>query len=172
MSTSLLRHLLHSASPHVSYSFLRRHSLFPCHAVKRGSVKPRGNNLLEEFYPAGKKVKSRPPGFVFIPVINQIAKESWKTFKGKRRQTTALLYPPCDSQQGFCCASLCPECSVGCYILFLRIASTQGFFLQKLTAGKGYLTAVLEMGGALWKQGEWTLIPLMLIPLWSLYEEN
>lgn len=39
---------------------------------------------MEEFHPAWKR--SLPLGFVFIPVINQIPRESWMKFKGEGRQ--------------------------------------------------------------------------------------
>lgn len=130
MSISMLRHVLHPASLHVSSSFLRRHSLFPCHVRKRGNVEPGGNNLLKEFHPAGKRVKSLPLVFVFIPVTNQIPKESWKKFKGKRMQAMALLYPPCDSQQDFYCTFLCSKCSVECYFLILIFHKIGIFFAE------------------------------------------
>lgn len=49
-------------------------------------MEPRGNDLLKEFFPARKRIKSLPPVFAFIPVITQIPKKSWNKFKGKIRQ--------------------------------------------------------------------------------------
>lgn len=126
MSTSLFRHP-HCASQPVSYSFLKKHSLFPWHAAKRSSMEPQSNNLLKEFHPSGKRVKLLPPGFVFILVINQIPKESWKKFKGERREAAALLYLPCDSQEDFHCTFPCLKCSAECSLLFLVIFSKSSY---------------------------------------------
>lgn len=90
---------------------------------KWSSIEPQSNNLLKEFHPSRKRVKLLPPGFVFIPVINQIPKESWKKFKGKRRQAAALLYLPFDSQEDFHCTFPCLKCSVECSLLFVIIFS-------------------------------------------------
>lgn len=92
-------------------------------------MEPRSNNLLKEFHPSRTRVKLLPPGFVFIPVINQIPKESWKKFKGKRRQAAALLYLPCDSQEDFYCTFPCFKCSVECSLLFLIIFSKSSYIV-------------------------------------------
>lgn len=68
----------HAGSQHFSYL---RSSSFQRPAAKRGNMEPRGNDLLKEFFPARKRIKSLPP------VINQITKKRpWDKFKGKRRQ--------------------------------------------------------------------------------------
>lgn len=57
---------------------------------KWSSMESWSNNLLKEFHPSRKRVKLLPPGFVFIPVINQIPKESWKKFKGKKKASSSF----------------------------------------------------------------------------------
>lgn len=64
-----------------------------CPAAKRGNMEPRGNDLLKEFFPARKRIKSLPP------VINQITKKALGQVQGKKKASSAaFLYPPCDSQ--------------------------------------------------------------------------
>lgn len=56
-------------------------------------MEPRGNDLLKEFFPARKRIKSLPP------VINQITKKALGQVQGKKKASSAaFLYPPCDSQ--------------------------------------------------------------------------
>lgn len=60
----------HAGSQHFSYL---RSSSFQRPAAKRGNMEPRGNDLLKEFFPARKRIKSLPP------VINQITEKSLGT---------------------------------------------------------------------------------------------
>lgn len=95
---------------------------------KCSSMETQSNNLLKEFHPSGKRVKLLPPGFVFIPVINQIRKESWKKFKGKEgKLQLCCIFLVTPMRICPVCTFPCLKCSVECSLLFVIIFSTSSY---------------------------------------------